>query len=706
MMPAVMTEPKTRRVPTVALALATLSTFAVPAQESKPATRHDVVVYGGTSGGIAAALAAARAGRSVVLVEPTARIGGLTTHGLGATDIGNKAAIGGISREFYRRIRAHYADRDAWVQEAPEDFKGRGHRPGEDAAWTFEPKVALAVYDAMLAETDIDVVTDARLRLDGGGVELDGTAITAITTTDGRRFPGRVFVDATYEGDLLAKAGVSYTVGREANATYGETLNGVQVRNATKHQFSHDVDPYVVPGDPSSGLLPWIQPGGPGAEGQADHKVQAYCFRLTTTDVAANKRPWTKPAGYDERDFELVLRNYEAGDRRVPWHPVWMPNRKTDTNNNFAISLDALGLSWRWPEAGWEERERIFADHLAYTEGLLWTLAHHPRMPQEVRTAMQRFGLTRDEFVATGGWPPQLYVREGRRMVADVVMTERHCRGLDVVPDPVGMGAYGMDSHNVQRYVDADGHVRNEGDVQVHGFTPYGISYRSIVPARGECPNLLVPVAISASHIAFGSARMEPVFMVLGHSAGAAADLALERGTAVQDVDYTALRARLLAEDQVLVWQGETKRLVGIDPRGIDGVVVDDTDAELRGGWVASSSTQPYVGVGYVHDNASDKGSQSITFELRAPGAGRAAVQFAYPAHQNRAKAVTVRWGLVGAVTSTTVDQTKTPPVDGLWLPLGEIDVAAGATVVVSLSNADTTGYVVADAVRLVLRQD
>lgn len=520
---------------------------------------HDVVVYGGTAAGVVCAIRLAQGGHRVLLVEPTDRIGGMTTCGLGATDVGNQAVVGGLAREFYRRLRRWYDDDAHWSQQARDSFKGRGQEAHSDAAWTFEPHVALAVLRGMLAETDVDLVMHTRVDLRGGAITQEGR-ITALRTTDGRLFRARLFVDASYEGDLMAQAGVRFRVGREANAEYGEQLNGVQVARAQKHQFEKDVDPYRIPGDPSSGLLPLMSADPLGEDGSADHRVQAYCLRLCTTDLPENRLPWPKPAGYRESDYEILLRNFEAGDHRVPWHRVAMPNRKTDTNNNFAISTDALGMSWAWPEADWERRESLFAEHLTYTQGLCWTLANHPRVPKAVRDEFQTFGLCRDEFLETGGWPPQLYVREARRMVAAVVVSERHCRGELHADDPVGMGSYGMDSHNVQRYVDAKGHLRNEGDIQVHGFAPYGIPYRAIVPRREECTNLLVPVCVSATHIAYGSIRMEPVFMVLGHSAAVAADLALAADGVVQDVDYAVLAERLRAEGQVLSIDAKSAR--------------------------------------------------------------------------------------------------------------------------------------------------
>jgi hypothetical protein len=515
---------------------------------------NDIVVYGGTSGGISAAVQAARMGRSVILIEPGKHLGGMTTGGLGATDIGNKRAVGGIAREFYQMIRKHYQDDANWIHEKRADFKGTGHDSKDDAAWTFEPHVALKIYDDLIRAHRIPVVQGQRLDL-AKGVLKDGTRITAIRMESGYIYPGRTFIDATYEGDLMAKAGVSYHVGREANRTYDETLNGVQVRNATHHQFIKKIDPYVKPGDASTGLLHRVHAGPAGRDGEGDQRVQAYNFRVCATDRPENRRPWAKPANYDEKEYELLLRNFEAGDLRLPWHPVLLPNRKTDSNNNFAFSTDDIGSNYAYPDGDYATRERIWKAHMDYQQGLLWTLGNHPRVPAKVRKHFQTWGLAKDEFVDTDNWPHQLYIREARRMISDYVMTEHNCRGQRVAEDSVGLAAYTMDSHHTQRYVTADGSVLNEGDVQVGGFPPYPVSYRALVPRAVECSNLLVPVCLSASHISYGSIRMEPVFMVLGQSAATAAALAITDNVSVQNVNYPKLRDRLLRDRQVLDWK-------------------------------------------------------------------------------------------------------------------------------------------------------
>lgn len=524
------------------------------AEETAAAKQYDVVVYGGTSAGIIAAIQAHKLGKAVVLIEPSNHLGGLTTGGLGATDIGNKQVIGGLARDFYHRIWEHYQNDDAWPREKRDDYNARNRRYNKNdvTMWTFEPHVAAGVYEKMLAEAKIVPIMKERLDRKRG-VKKNSQQIESITMESSRTFAGRMFIDATYEGDLMAAAGVSYHVGREANDVYGETLNGVQPKlNVKLHRFVKGVDPFVKPGDASSGLLPGIQVKSLPPSGSGDELVQAYCFRLCTTDDAANRRAWPKPADYDEARYELLLRNFEAGDHRAPWNPVWLPNRKTDTNNNCAVSTDYIGGNYDYPEADYATRDTIIADHRSYQQGLLWTLANHPRVPEKVRGEFQRLGLAKDEFTKNDNWPTQLYVREARRMIGQYVMTEHNCRGKKVAEDSIGMGAYGMDSHNIQRYINERGHVQNEGDVQVHGFKPYPVSYRAIVPKMDECENLLVPVCLSASHISYGSIRMEPVFMILGQSAATAAALAMDDGASVQDVQYDRLRERLKSDEQVL----------------------------------------------------------------------------------------------------------------------------------------------------------
>jgi hypothetical protein len=497
-------------------------------------------------------------------VSAARHLGGLTTGGLGATDIGNKAAIGGISRELNGRIARHYAKDASWTLETRDHYfrqRSSGQAKLSTLAstnatmWTFEPHVAEEILEAMLREAGVPVYREQRL----ASVNKDGLRITEITMENGNVFGARFFIDATYEGDLMAKAKVSYHVGREANSRYGETLNGIRAQTP-HHQFSVAVDPYVKPGDSTSGLLPFIQPGDGGIAGQGDHRLQAYNYRLCFTTNAANRLPLAPPPNYDPNQYELLARYLEAlgaAGRRPRlaefWNPIAMPNGKTDINNNGGFSTDFIGANYAYAEADQKTRERIAKEHENYIRGFLTFLATSPRVPENMRAEMRRWGPCQDEFADNGGWPRELYVREARRMISDYVMTEHDCRGTRVAPDSIGLAAYNMDSHNCQRIV-KNGRVENEGDVQVPPMKPYPISYRSIVPKVGECENLFVPVCLSASHIAYGSIRMEPVFMILSQSAATAASLALHEQVAAQKVSYTQLREKLLADQQILQW--------------------------------------------------------------------------------------------------------------------------------------------------------
>jgi hypothetical protein len=399
------------------------------------------------------------------------------------------------------------------------------------------------------------VLHDEWLDRGPGGVEMVEGRIRSFRSLGGRVYRGEMFIDATYEGDLMAAAGVTFRVGREANSEYGEQWNGVQTgvfHHA--HQFVHEVDPYLVPGDPSSGLLPEISADPPGEYGAADHRVQAYCFRLCMSNHPGNRVPFPMPEGYDPARYEVLSRLFEAGWRDVFGKFDEIPNRKTDTNNHGPFSSDYIGASYDYPEASYERRREIIREHELYQKGLLYYLSHDPSVPEEIRNRMAEWGLAADEFTDNGNWPHQLYIREARRMVGEFVMTERDALGKTDIRMPIGMGSYTLDSHNVQRYVTEEGFVQNEGDIGVHPDRPYSIDYGAILPRRNECANLLVPVCVSSTHIAFGSIRMEPVFMILGQSAATAAVLALDAGLSPQELPYERLRERLLADRQRLEW--------------------------------------------------------------------------------------------------------------------------------------------------------
>lgn len=524
---------------------------------------YDIVIYGGTAAAVTAAVQARQMNRSVVIISPDRHLGGLSSGGLGFTDTGNKAVIGGLAREFYHRVWLHYNKSAAWTWEKQEAFGNKGQgTPAMDGAnrtmWIFEPHVAEQVFEDLIREYKIPVLRDEWLDRKNG-VRKNGARIVSIRTLTRKTFTGRIFIDATYEGDLMAAAGVRYHIGREAKSAYGEEWAGIQTGVLHhRHHFGvlpQGISPYVIPGDPQSGVLPRISAAPPGEYGAGDNRVQAYCFRMCLTDHPGNRVPFPKPEGYDAGQYELLLRIFNAGWRETFQKFDRIPNQKTDTNNHGPFSTDNIGMNYDYPEASYERRREIIREHEQYQKGLLWFIANDPRVPADVRTAFGKWGLAKDEFRDNGHWPHQIYVREARRMIGRYVMTENELLKRRATPEPVGMGSYGIDSHNIQRYITPEGYVQNEGDIGVSTNGPYQISYGSLAPKKGEADNLLVPVAVSSSHIAYGSIRMEPVFMILGQSAATAAVLAIEGKTAVQDVPYPKLEQRLRRDGQILEWK-------------------------------------------------------------------------------------------------------------------------------------------------------
>jgi hypothetical protein len=526
------------KVSTLALVFGLTAAFF---QSAVAQQKYDICIYGGTSAGVIAAYTSKKMGKSVILIVPDGHIGGLSSGGLGQTDIGNKQAIGGLSREFYKQMGKAY---------------------GQAESWKFEPKEASKLFLGYLKELNIPVISGQRVKK----IRKKQTKIESLqlTNTYGKskatqQIEATVFMDCSYEGDLFALAGVSYTVGREDNTVYNETLSGYQMATYHKqsgwHQFPDGISPYKVADDPSSGIVYGVQKDKPSKTGQGDHKVQAYNFRICLTDSAENRIPITRPTDYDSTKYELMARLFKAQPKmnKVNDYFIWskMPNRKTDINNRGGFSTDMIGANYKWPEASFKQRKLIYEDHLSYAKGLLYFISSDHRVPEYLREYVSNWGYPKDEYMENNHFSPQLYVREGRRMIGEYVMTEHNCRGKEVVSDPIGMAAYTMDSHNTQRII-VDGMVKNEGNVEVGKFPPYPISYRAMVPKRKECSNLLVPVSLSASHISFGSIRMEPVFMILGQSAAIAAVQAIDDKCSVQDVDYGRLKVELLKQGQVL----------------------------------------------------------------------------------------------------------------------------------------------------------
>ena len=525
--------------------------------EIKEVYNADIIIYGGTSAAIIAAVEVVKSGKTVLIVSPEQHLGGLTSGGLGFTDTGNKAVIGGLSREFYHRVWLHYKDDAAWNWQNQSDFGNKGQgtvaMDGEfRTMWLFEPHVAEKVFEDFVKENNIKVLRGEWLDRNKAVVKKKGNIIS-FSTLSGKVFKGKMFIDATYEGDLMAAAGINFHVGREGNAKYNETFNGVQTGVFQHdHHFKSNISPYKIKDDPSSGLLPYISAEPPGEFGAADKKIQAYCFRMCMTYHPENSVAFPKPDNYDASNYELLLREFNTG--RNDWFSKFdvLPNKKTDTNNHGAFSSDFIGMNYDYPEADYQRRKEIIKQHYDYQAGLLWFVANDPRVPDAIRTKMATYGLAKDEFTDNNHWPHQIYVRESRRMIGDYVTTEHDVMQRIETPESIGMGSYHIDSHNTQRYVTSEGYVQNEGDIGVKPPGPYRISYGSIVPKKEECTNLFVPVCVSSSHIAYGSIRMEPVFMILGQSAAVAACLAIDEKCAIQDVSYNQLKKLLEVRNQIL----------------------------------------------------------------------------------------------------------------------------------------------------------
>ena len=685
--------------------------FSFSACTAAPANDYDVVIYGGTCAAVTAAVQVKKMGKTVVVVSPDKHLGGLTSGGLGWTDSGNTGSIGGLSREFYQRVYDEYQKPETWRWQKADEFGNQGQgtkgmRHDDKTMWIFEPHIAERVFDNWVKEIDVPVFRDTWLDREKG-VKKERTKIVSITTLCGKTFTGKMFIDATYEGDLMAAAGVKYHVGREANSQYGETWNGNQVGTLPKgHLFTQPVDPYIIPGDPNSGRLKFIDDSKPGVRGEADHRVQAYCFRMCLSDHPDNRVPFPKPEGYNPKDYEVLLRAFDYGWRGVFNKFDRIPNRKTDTNNHGPLSTDFIGANYDYPEASYKRRQEIIEEHVRYQQGLLYFMTHEPRVPEEIREKMSQWGLAKDEFLDNGHWPHQLYIREARRMVGEYVMTEHDCMLRQRCPKPVGMGSYGMDSHNVRRYITAEGYVQNEGDIQERSRGPYSIDYGSITPNRKECTNLLVPVCASSSHIAFGSIRMEPVFMLLGQSAATAAVMSAEQGIGVQAIDYEKLKERLLADGQRLVYTSDAAdsnvKNYSVAPETLKGIVIDNEKAKLTGEWLASGAMPKFVGNNYLHDDKAEKGKLSVTFEAELPKEGSYEVRISYAPNPNRDKNVPVKIVHKEGTAVVKIDQTKVPPIDGLFFPAGTFSF--GKKAVIIISNEGTTGHVIADAVQLIAK--
>jgi hypothetical protein len=640
----------------------------------------DVVVYGANSAGIIAAYTAKTMGKSVILIEPTTHLGGLTTGGLGYTDIGNKYAVTGLSRDFYRRLGAHY---------------------GKFEQWIFEPSVAKKTFQEYLDRAGIEVHFDYRViasEKENGyikKIELEQSSNPSLNTN--WKVAGKMFIDATYEGDLMALSGVNYTIGREANNHYNETYNGVQLMRG--HQFPDGIDPYKIPGDPSSGLLWGISEGNLEPDGTGDDKIQAYNYRICLTNDPGNRVEISEPKGYDPSMFDLLVRLFEAqpNSRSLNNYFIWshMPNNKTDINNRGGFSTDMIGMNYEYAEADFKRRKEIIDKHTHYTKSLLYFYKTDPRVPKEIQQQIQEWGYPKDEYVDSDHWSPQLYVREVRRMVGEYVMTEANCVGDEVVEDGVGMAAYTMDSHNIQRIViEKDGKkmVKNEGNVEIGGFGPYPIAYRSIIPKTEDAKNLFVPAAMSATHIAFGSIRMEPVFMVLGQSAAVAACMAIDEGKTVQEVNVRALQKEL--KENPLA-DGSIAEILVDNDVGNNVTVIGDWERVNSGGY----------GPSYLRDASKGAGQKSVRFSPAIQNDAQYDV-YVYFSRTKEASSQTSIELFDGKkkqeITVREEDIRVEGQTSGEWVHLGKYEMAPGQDVYVEINNKKADGAVVADAVLFV----
>lgn len=642
---------------------------------STPEPEYDVCVYGGTSAGVIAAYAVAKQGKKVLLVEPGQRLGGMTSGGLGQTDIGNKQVVKGLALDFYRRVGATYGRLESWI---------------------FEPSVAEAIYKDYIVRGNVEVLYGHRIV----DAQKQGASITSINvesvenTAQTKNISAKVFIDCTYEGDLMALSGVTYVVGREDNKVYGEDYNGVQMQHL--HQFVDNVDPYVEKGNPASGLLWGISDAALAPTGSGDNMVQAYNYRICLTSDKDNMLPIEKPANYDPSRYELLLRIIEA-QKNYNLNGYFiispMPNNKTDINNRGAFSTDMIGMNHRYPEASYEERAEIIQAHKDYTFGLLWFMGNDERVPKQLRDQMLSWGLPKDEYVEYGHWTPQLYIREARRMVGEYVATQANCENKVTVDDGVGMAAYTMDSHNCQRVVivkDGKAMVKNEGNVEIKGGLPYDVSYRCLTPKREECDNLLVPVCLSASHIAYGSIRMEPVFMLLGQSAAKAACLAIDGGVKVQEVDVKEIQ-RMYVEDPLL------------DGTPAD-IIVDDASLDAPAAWTRIEMNNGYGRSYLVLNPTSQEQTLRYPFEVKSDGKYEIYTYFIRRGESSKKTELVVSDGNTQKGVVLNADEIQVlGQTSGEWVSLGEYDLQSGKPGYVEFTNKGTvTGQICADAVLLV----
>ena len=662
------------------------------------ATEADVIVYGATPGGFCAAIAAAREGASVILLEPTAHVGGVNTGGLCFSDSNQtvRSTVLGLFEEWHARVEKDYQQRGVTL---PYKVSEKDH-----THWTYEPHIAAKITKEMLDAAGVKVLTERVLK----SVLKDGTHITKLLTREGE-FEAKMFIDGTYEGDLMAAAGVSWTIGREGRKEFGESLAGKRYPKRKMHMSGLDAD-----GKP----LPFITTTDAGSVQDGDKNVMIYSFRLCVTKDAANRVPFPKPTNYDPARFE-ILRRYFAQEKRP--HLLWdlypLPGNKFDANNGIGkqFSMGLMGACNGWSEADEAGRAAIWEAHKQYTLEMHHFLSTDAAVPAAIREEYAQIGLCKDEFPDYGHWSPQLYVREGRRMIGEYIMSEKDIMKEPQKDDAIVVSSFPIDSHDCQR-VGTGKFVINEGTImpvrvpgRQHGYA-YHIPYRAITPKAGECENLLVPVALSCTHVGISSIRVEPTWMILGQSAGIAAAMSAKQNLAVQKLPYPALRERLLAQKQVLELPvladlpPEPKGAMNIDPKTLPGIVLDNEQAELKGEWSRSSNFKPHIGTGYFHDDKREDGESSAIFRFKAPKPGKYDLRMAYSAHETRATKVPLTIESGGHTSQLTVNQTQPLPAGAAFRSICTVDLEGETTI--TITNQETDGFVILDSLQLVERKD
>ena len=667
--------------------------LARPAQ----AAEADVIVYGATPGGFCAAIAAAREGAKVVLLEPTTHVGGVNTGGLSFSDSNQtvRSTLLGLFEEWHQRVAADYAGRGVKL---PYDVAVK-----DNSVWTYEPHVAARVTDAMLKEAGVSVLTKQTLE----GVEKAGPRIIGLRTSGGMH-TAKVFIDATYEGDLMARAGVVWHIGRESRDEYGESFAGRQ----------YPKEKMAINGFDANGLpLPFITSLRPGDDQAGEETVMVYSFRLCLTKNAANRVPFPEPQTYDPARFELIRRYFQQyPNAPLPWDLYPLPGDKFDANNGIGkmFSMGLVGEANGWCASDPAGRAKLWEKHKQYTLEFYKFLTTDPAVPAKIRATMAELGLCRDEFAETQHWSPQLYVREGRRMDGRFTLTQNDVLKDAQKDDPIAISSFPIDSHDCRRLALPDG-VINEGTIypvrmpgRRHGYA-YHIPYRAITPSASECSNLLVPVALSATHVAYSSVRVEPTWMAIGQGAGVAAALAAQTGVTVQALDYPALRARLLAQKVVLELPvlppvGKVARSSGpvsLDSKSLPGLILDDAQAELSGDWERSTNFKPHVGTGYLHDEQRSDGKSRAVFRFKGPADGEFALRMAYSAHETRTTRLPITIVGDGADHRFTVDQTQPLPAGEAFREVGRLRLRQGMDYTLTVSNEGTKGFVILDAFQL-----